>query len=179
MPALGRNRKQEEVRGDGDVMKILISGFEGNTNTSRIITEKIKSINISEKLYLINSFKSSVNQLEDMLQKHTFDLIIAFGQKPKIKSICLEQKACVCGQELVTDFEYKDLADFLTNQGYQIEVSDNAGNYLCNNIFYAGLRYINNYCLNTRMIFIHIPTIENMNNIDYLAESFSQYVDRL
>lgn len=160
-------------------MKILLCGFKGNTNTSQIIIDNIESDNIYKKLYLVNSFETSANQLENMLHKHNFDLIMAFGQKPKVKSIYLEQRAYVNGQKLTANFEHIKLADILTDEGYKVKISDNAGNYLCNNIFYTGLKYIARHSLGTKMIFIHIPTIKNINRIEHLANAFSLWCQTL
>ena len=160
-------------------MKVLVSGFRGNTNSAKLIVDKIESKNGAEKLYLVNSFETSKNQLEDKLKNQEYDLIIAFGQRPNVGSINLEKKACIDGNELITNYDYNKLEKLLENSGFSVEISNNAGKYLCNHIFYAGLMYISKNNLNTKMIFIHIPSIKNIENIDYLATIFSKYIDQV
>lgn len=160
-------------------MKVLVSGFKGETNSAKLIIDKIEGKNVIEKLYLVNSFETSKNQLEDELKKQEYDFIITFGQKPKVKSIYLEQKACVSGDELISDYEYNKLEKLLYDNGFNVTVSNNPGNYLCNHIFYVGLKFINVNKPKTKMIFIHIPTIKNIDNIDYLAHIFSVFIDNL
>jgi pyroglutamyl-peptidase len=160
-------------------MKVLVSGFRGNTNSAKLIVDKIESKNVLEKLYLVNSFETSKNQLEDKLKKEKYDLIIAFGQRPNVKSINLEKKACIDGNELITNYDYNKLEKLLEDSGFTAEISNNAGKYLCNHIFYTGLMYIRQNNLNTKMIFIHIPSMKNIKNIDYLAAIFSRYIDGL
>ena len=53
---------------------------------------------------------------------------------------------------------------------YNVVISNDAGNYLCNNIYYNGLKYIKDNSLKTKMLFIHIPKINNINNIEDLGD---------
>jgi pyroglutamyl-peptidase len=158
-------------------MKVLIGGFRGSTNSARIIIDKVTSKNILDKLYLVNSFETSKNQLEDLLQKQEYDLIIMFGQKPKVNSLYLECQACIKGNKLITNHKYDGLEKMLNGSGFTTKISYSAGNYLCNHIFYIGLKYIKDNNLNTKMIFIHIPSVNNIESIDSLAHVFSTYVD--
>lgn len=160
-------------------MKVLVSGFKGDTNSVKLIIDRIEGKNVLEKLYLVNSFKTSENQLEDELKKQEYDFIITFGQKPKVKSIYLEQKACISGDELLANYEYNKLKKLLYDNGFNVKISNNAGNYLCNHLFYVGLKFISINKLKTKMIFIHIPTIKNIDNIDCLAHIFSVFIDNL
>lgn len=159
-------------------MKVLIGGFRGSTNSSKIIIDKITSDNILEKLYLVNSFETSKNQLEDILQNQEYDLIIMFGQKPKVNSLYLECQACIRGNILITNHKYDSLEKMLTGSGFTTVISNNAGNYLCNHIFYIGLKHIQDNNLNTKMIFIHTPSVNNIESIDSLAHVFSTYVNQ-
>ncbi len=63
-------------------MKVLLGGFRGRTNSAKLILDKIESRENLEKLYLVNSFETSKKQLEDLLEKEEYDLVILFGQKP-------------------------------------------------------------------------------------------------
>lgn len=160
-------------------MRVLVCGFKGETNSAKLIVDRINCNYALEKLYLVNSFETSKKQLEEVLENEVYDLIITFGQKPQVKTINLEQRACIDGDELRVDYEYNNLKRALNDAGLTVNISNNAGNYLCNHIFYVGLKFIHINKLNTKMIFIHIPSIKNINNIDYLADVFSLYLDNL
>lgn len=160
-------------------MKVLIGGFRGSTNSAKLIIDKIASKYNLEKLYLVNSFETSKKQLENLLQSQEFDLIIMFGQKPKVNSLYLECQAYMNGNKLLTNYQYDSLAKILTDNGYVIEISNNAGNYLCNHIFFIGLKYIQDNNLNTKMSFIHIPSLKCIESIESLAHVFSTYIDCL
>jgi pyrrolidone-carboxylate peptidase len=158
-------------------LRILVCGFKGDTNSAKLLLDRIESKCIVEKLYLVNSFNTSKNQLENRLKSHEYDLIIAFGQKPNTKSIYLEEKARFNENEIKTDYDYNNLKKIFDSSGFTVEISNNAGNYLCNHIFYTGLQFIYENKLNTKMIFIHIPSIKNISNIDYVGKVFSLYLE--
>ena len=151
-------------------MRILFTAFNGKNNSSKILLDKINSNN---KLYLKNSFITSVNQLEKELQKNEYDLIISFGQAPlDMDTIKIE----IIGKgdiKYKTKYNYSPLKNNLVKNNYRVIVSEEAGTYFCNNIYFNGLKYIKENNLNTEMIFIHIPSIDKINNIENLASIFN------
>ena len=148
-------------------MKILYTAFKGSTNSSKLLLDDIKSTN---KLYLTNSFETSVKELINNLNNNNYDLIISFGQSPlAVDTIKIETTAN--GEEkLKTNYNYNKLVSRLENN-YKTIISNNAGNYLCNNIYYHGLKYIKDNNLKTKMIFIHIPKKDKISNIEKLTKS--------
>ena len=151
-------------------MKILYTAFNGQDNSSKILLDKITAES-KDKLYLRNSFDTSVKQLINKLKN--YELIISFGQAPldtdtiKIEVIGKKEKDLY-----KTDFNYSKLKEEIENVGFNIKISEDAGNFLCNNLYYNGLKYINENNINCKMIFIHIPKIENISNIELLAKIF-------
>jgi len=133
-------------------MKILYTAFKGKNNSSKILLD---SINSDNKLYLTNSFKTSELELQKELDKD-YDIVISFGQAP-LDSKTIKIETTAKGEsEYITDYNYTDLYNKLNND-YNMIISNDAGNYLCNNIYYYGLKYIKDNNLKTKMIFIHIP----------------------
>lgn len=151
-------------------MKVLSTAFNGKSNSSKLLLDKINSDN---KLYLRNSFSTSVNQLKKELNSKNYDLIISFGQAPLDKDTI---KIETVGQDKIkykTKYDFTSLKETFCINNYKTIISNNAGAYLCNNIYFNGLKYIDDNKLNTKMIFIHIPTIDNISNIDNLANIFN------
>ena len=66
--------------------------------------------------------------------------------------------------ELETDYYYGVLKEKLEENSYKEMGSCDAGNYLCNNVFYRALDFKQNNNLKTKIAFIHIPTIDNIEN---------------
>jgi len=156
--------------------KILLAGFEGNNNTAKLLLDKLSAGNHIDKLYLKNNFDACASQITNHMQGNKYDLIIAFGQKPVIKSIYLEKYGIVGEQKYKTEFEYEALKNFLICKGYKVKFSDSAGNYLCNHVYGAGLSYIQQQKIMTKYIFIHIPYIKNLPDVGILAGVFDEYV---
>lgn len=153
-------------------MNILYTAFNGKDNSSKILLDNIKTLD-ENKLYLRNSFITSVKQLQKKIKLDNYDLIVSFGQAP------LEQdniRIEVFGKNITeiyeSDFDYSKLKEKLEKNNYKTDVSRDAGNYYCNNIFFYGLKYIKGNDLKCKMIFIHIPFIDKIGNIEDLSKLF-------
>lgn len=155
-------------------MNILYTAFNGKENSSKILLDNIKVLN-ENKLYLKNSYSTSVKQLENKIKSDNYDLIISFGQMPleqdniKIEIVGKNQE-----QIYESNFEYLQLKDKLEKNNYKTKISRDAGNWYCNNIFFNGLKYIKENNLKCKMIFIHIPFVDKISNIEDLSKLFNE-----
>lgn len=86
-------------------MKILYTAFNGKENSSKLLLDRIESNN---KLYLKNSFTTSIKQLERELKKNKYDLIISFGQW-----------ACLAKDVIQIEIKGKQEDEFITNFNYE------------------------------------------------------------
>ena len=84
-------------------MKILIAGFEGDNNSSKILLDLIKMKSKEDIVYLKNDFKVSTMQIKEKLVEN-YDYILIFGQKPNTNSISLENSASLDKIKLDTDY---------------------------------------------------------------------------
>ena len=159
-------------------MKILIAGFEGNDNSAKILLDNIKGRSNQDVLYLENDFQVSGNQIEEKLSQN-YDYVLIFGQKSNTKDIYLENNAIIEENKLETDYYYGVLRENLESNNYKVISSCDAGNYLCNNVFFRALNFkkINN--LKTKIAFIHIPSIDNIENISKLSNTILNYISIL
>lgn len=159
-------------------MKILITGFEGNNNSAKILLDNIKEKCKQDILYLKNDFEVSSNQIEEKMLQN-YDYVLIFSQKPNTRNIYLENNAVLEETKLETDDYYGVLKEKLESNNYKVISSCDAGNYLCNNVFFKALEFkqINN--LKTKIAFIHIPTIDNIEDIKHLANTILDYINIL
>ncbi len=152
-------------------MKILYTAFNGKSNSSKILLDNI-IVEEDNKLYLKNSFKTSVEQLSNKLKKDRYDLIISFGQAPKDKETIKSETRENGIEYFETNYDYNNLKKLFEKNGFNVVISKDAGNYLCNNIYYNGLKYIRENNLKCKMIFVHIPQIGNINDIKKISAIF-------
>lgn len=138
-------------------MKILYTAFNGKDNSSKILLDKIIAEN-TDKLYLRNSFDTSAKQLISKFKK--YKSIISFGQAPLDKDT------------IKIEVIVKKEKEKIEKIGFKVGISEDVGNFLCNNLYFNGLKYIKENNINCKMIFIHIPKIENISNIKLLAKIF-------
>ena len=147
-------------------MKVLYTAFNGKNNSSKILLDAITDI---DKLYLKNSFNTSVTQLINKIKNNDYDLVISLGQAPLEKDIIKIETKAKMNDYYKTNYDFNNLKNNLEKE-FKVIISENAGNYLCNNIYYYGLKFINENKLKTKMIFIHIPKINNISNIESIAK---------
>lgn len=159
-------------------MRILIAGFEGNDNSVKILLDKIKEKNNQDVLYLENDFQVSGNQIEEKLLQN-YDYVLIFGQKPNTKNIYLESNAILGDVKLKTDYCYDVLKENLESCNYKVVTSCDAGNYLCNNVFFRALSFKQMNNLKSKIAFIHIPTIDNLENVEVLVNRITNYINTL
>jgi pyroglutamyl-peptidase len=157
--------------------KVLFTGFKGEISSSKVLLDNLnKNIGI-DYLFLENDFEISKRQLIDKLKENKYDIIFSFGQKPVIKSVYIEKVAINKLERIETNYNYIELKNYLEKY-YKIKISENAGNYLCNNIYYYGLKYILDNKLNIKMIFIHIPYLKNM-DIKHFSKIIEKYIENI
>jgi len=159
-------------------MKILIAGFKGEDNSAKILLDYINKIYNTDSLYLENDFEISSKQIEEKLLKN-YDYVLIFGQKPNTKNIYLENNAVLEETKLVTDYNYDVLKECLEHHNYKVMSSSDAGKYLCNNVFFRGLNFKQKNSLKSKIAFIHIPTIDNIENMNNLSNAIKDYLEML
>lgn len=158
--------------------KVLITSFKGKNNSSSILLNNIRA-NLTDKLELTNSFITSEKELKQKIDKNKYKYIVSFGQKPNSNKLYIELFGNKNDDKLETLFPYKKLASFLKGNNIEYVISKNAGNYLCNNIYYEGMKYIKDNSLDIKMIFIHIPSINTKYDIEKTAKIISNFIETL
>ena len=158
--------------------KVLITSFKGKNNSSSILLNNIRA-NLTDKLELTNSFKTSEKELKQIIDKNKYKYIISFGQKPNCNKLYIELFGNKNSDRIETSFPYKKLISFMKENNIEYSISKNAGNYLCNNIYYEGMKYIKDNSLDIKMIFIHIPSINTKYDIEKAAKIISNFVETL
>ena len=161
-------------------MRILITGFEpfrgSDTNiTQEIISQLPAQIGNREivTICLPVSFQRAPIVLQQAIVQHQPDLILLLGQCPAGENIRLERFAmnmmdaknpdndgyCPSEEQIYPDaplayrttFHIKTIANHLQEEQLPVAISNSAGLYVCNRVYYEALH------LQQKAIFIHIP----------------------
>lgn len=149
---------------------ILIAGFEGKNNSSKLALDKLafliqnnqKVFNYPSKeielLYLKNDKAKSAEQIVKKLEHAQYEKIILLGQKPKIKDkISVELQAKIGEKTLDTNCNMAELTAFLNKNKINYYFSKNCGTSYCNYIYFFTLDYILKTKISSPTIFIHLP----------------------
>ena len=164
-----RQKSLAELTGGDRVKRVLLAGFKGKDNASKLILDSCPPE--LEKLYLENDFSICASQIETAVD--SYDFIMILGQKPVIKSIYIEVEGKSPHDSIKTAFDCTGLADWLTAAGYKVRISTDAGNYLCNHVYYHGLKAANT---GTQLVFLHVPYLKNIDNVAQLASTLSSFL---
>lgn len=164
--------------------KILLTAFDPfdneETNASLEVLNNIESENIT-KLVLPTVYDEAFNKIKPYIN---YDYIIMLGQaggRPKISlerfaqnlddSTTLDNKGILKQNKKIdqdsslmymTNTKIEELFNILKEKDIPVEISNYAGNFVCNNTYYHVLNAINNKNLNTKAIFIHIPYLKTI-----------------
>lgn len=153
-------------------MNILYTAFNGKNNSSKVLLDYLM-VDKKNKLYLRNSFKTCIEQFYQTLNKNTYDFIVSFGEGDKdLDYIKIETIGKNDKETITTNYNYENIIKRLKKLNLDYKISEDAGNYLCNHIYYHGLKYIQQKNIKTQMLFIHVPPIHNIKNIKSLASVF-------
>ena len=158
-------------------MEILLAGFKGNDNSAKLILDK--AYPRFQKLYLENDFDICAEQIRAAILSRKYDFILILGQKPASKSIYIETSAKNQNNVITTDYDYNNLAAFLKISGFKTKISINAGNYLCNHVYFHGLAAIDQVSSSSHLLFLHMPTIKNIPHINHLSSTISSFLETL
>lgn len=144
-------------------MKVLFTGFNGFNNSSKAIIDKINM----DKLLFNNSYKEIDNQLVD-LKLEDYDLIIMLGLRSSLKkSIRIEINSSLYDELLFSNINYNKVFVYFKSNEFPCILNDKPTNYLCNYAYYNVLKR------NKNAIFIHVPKLKNIKNLDKLISLIS------
>ncbi len=144
--------------------KILLTAFCGTS--AEVLVKGTEFGSQYKVLYLpSDKVKDSELLIEALVQEH-FDYVISLGQRPNIKDkVYIETIAKKGNVSIETDFDCEALKQALERNGLMTKLSHNAGTSFCNELYWNGLRYIEENKLETKMVFAHVPFEKNISDM--------------
>ena len=175
-------------------MRVLVTGFEPfgeySENSSWEVAQKVASYAIegaevvAERLPV--SFARAGEVLSSAIDLHTPDLLIMLGQsavadRGKLERVALnmmdsakgdndgakpDEEPIYEGEEsaLFTSLPIKRLRSAIEAQGIAVKISNSAGLYVCNRIYYEALRLCKERAM--QAIFVHLPLFDGQHQSD-------------
>jgi pyroglutamyl-peptidase len=164
--------------------KILICGFDGSKNPSKLLIEVLKQEIFNKKIQFIilrSAYESIENQLREEISDFKPDYIILTGVSLEKKSITIERVAVNIDdsglkdsdgikrnfQSIVangipaffTKFPVIKLYNSFEELNIPVRYSNYAGNFLCNHAYYLSFSISNDLGIPAKICFLHIPQI--------------------
>lgn len=142
--------------------KILLSAFRGTSAEALL-----KHAGHNSSLLLPNDKIKDSELLIDAVFAEKPNYIVSFGQKPNIiNKVHIETTARDGELFLNTNFDCDRLKCLLERNGVDAKISHNAGTSYCNALYLNGMRHIFKNGIDSRMVFIHIPFLKNISDMD-------------
>ena len=166
-------------------MKVLISAFTPfNKMPNNYSSEVLKYINGVDKIILDVVYDKSFEKLNSTFNLSEYDLIIAMGEARMRKELTVEKRAInlsscsLADNSLVLKKDEKIIPNGeeylytkLPIEESGMEISNDAGRFVCNNIYY---HLLFNYP--EKSLFIHIP---ECNNDDAKYREYAEKIEKL
>lgn len=110
----------------------------------------------------------------DKINEFQPDIVICCGMAESRTSLSIESTA-TCGEMVLKT--PVDLPQLVTDS-IAIEISDDAGKFVCEGLYYSVLQYIIEQQLNIDCIFVHVPILTNQ-NLSSIVKNFQLIIEKL
>lgn len=153
---------------------ILLSSFttwlpHQQSNSSDDLLNEISKINQTSSLTFLRRLPVDVEKassyLIDKINQITPDAIICCGMAECRYKLSIESNATCGDLVLKTNIELEKLV-----YNTKIQISHDAGKFVCEGLYYTVLKYILDSNLNISCIFVHVPILTEENFASVLAD---------
>ena len=137
---------------EGDVLRVLYTGFKGKNNSSYQLLAKISG----QKLFLTNSFDGLKKDIMNVTEE--YDLVVMFGLDKKLRdAVRIEKVAEWESERKITKLDCDAICKSMVACGAPCDVSNIPTRYLCNAAYFHMLQKFSG-----KVVFIHVPSLKNM-----------------
>lgn len=156
--------------------RILFTGFKkpykNGESSSAFLLDKISDE--YDKFLFTNDYTTIIYEIDELFEKEKYDYVIMFGQKPLIKRLSIEVKCKKKKEVLETNFPLKKLLTILDEKNIAYKISENPGVSYCNFAYYNTLKCLQVRGYKTKVIFIHVPFIDNFVELEKFIKIVNQ-----
>lgn len=176
---------------------VLLCGFEpfgqrGVNNAWEVAKQFTRIPNI-DVLKIPVSFKNAHSVIIGALEKKHYDLVLILGETAAtIDYVRLERVAInfrdserpdndgIIGNDeylikgapsaYLTSFPIKKMTRALKEKGLRVKITNSAGTFVCNSVYYYILHYLDGKDLKTTALFIHLPVSTEIMSVNMMIE---------
>ena len=187
-------------------MRVLLTGFEpfggSDINSSweaacRVRTQSFEDIELDVRQISV-SFRRVGEEIHGLLETEKPDVFVMLGQRANSKTIDIERIAinmmdaakpdndgfhpdeiaiCEGGRAAYfSNLPVKRLKDTVLANGIPSRVSNSAGLYVCNCAYYQALKVVEDNCLDTKVVFVHVPKIAEEIDVEMIADGVKEVI---
>ena len=156
-------------------LKLLLTAFRGSS-----AEQLIKYANKFDTLNLPNDKVKDSEKLISIMSSGKYHYVFSFGQRPNIKNKVHIETTAMNGEDYIkTKFDCEQLYELFQANGITAKISHNAGTSFCNCLYYNGLAYIQKKQLQTKMVFLHIPFLKNIDDTELFFIKLINIVEKI
>ena len=154
---------------------ILLTSFatwksHQRSNASDDLLLEVLKINRSPAIYGLRQLPVNVPVAKALIIGKIHQLqpqvVICCGMAESRHQLNLESRAMVGDQSIYTSLNLKKLVENLKNT----EISQDAGRFVCNGLYYAILNYLQSHHLDVQCLFVHVPILTPTNQVEIVAD---------
>ncbi len=157
-------------------MNILLVGFDGSRNSSKLLLDLIAPRYYQDKLYLDTLESRAIEEVFAHMERKPYEYVIFFSMKEEVQGneIGFVRNAAKNGDVLSSNFPYDEMIHFLSESQVSSKVEEGGEESLANTIYYGGLEYMKQKQLGTKCILIKLPVITKMDVME-LSSQITKY----
>ena len=108
------------------------------------------------------------------IEKFQPDVIVCCGMAEKREILTIESQANSGEKVMKTAVDLSNLVVGLDGT----EISNDAGKFVCEDLYYSVLKYLDEGCLNSKCIFVHVPILTAVNK-DVIVGDFQKILSKI
>lgn len=108
------------------------------------------------------------------IEKFLPDIIVCCGMAEKREFLTLESQASSGEMVMKTSVDLSRLIVGLDG----VEISNDAGKFVCEDLYYSVLKYLDEGCLKSKCIFVHVPILTAINR-DLIVADFLKLLSKI
>lgn len=185
-------------------MNILITAFEPFAGRSKNISYEVaeyfaksSSINV---IILPVSFENAHNKVINAISSKNYDLVLMLGETSATKdfirlerlalnfkdSVSSDNMGIIADEEIIipgapiaylSNFPIKSVCKELQGRGCKVKISNSAGTFVCNSLYYHTLHYIIENKIPLTALFVHLPASTEIISFDQMTDTMKNLIN--